>query len=165
MRPVKAFEHDDGARLNPHRAILPPLAKERAERAERLAFTGIDGGRGEPVDHGQLEIRHVLSGLKRQKRAVAVERHDIDAGQMVEEFPIDDDERLTPCNLDELRILVGLTGRGPSVRRLFEQCDDGPAEVFVHLAETTHDLLRQRDGDDLAPTPELRRSPAFPPLD
>lgn|SRR5450759_2096160 len=153
------LDYDDRTRMEAERAIVAPSRQLRAERFHRLPLARRERWILEPVDDGQLQIGHATARLQREKRPIAGEGNDADAGQALEDRAVHHDEGSAIGNRHELRVrLLLYRDRG---RPLLEELDDGPGEIRMHAPEAAYDLLGQGQGDDLPRPPELRRPAAL----
>ena len=66
--------------MKTQRPIVAPEPQLLAQCAQRLPLPRRDGRIGQAVDDGQFQVGHPAAGIEREERAIAVQRHDIDAG-------------------------------------------------------------------------------------
>ena len=138
-----------------------PGAQLLAQRLQRLPFTRIDRGIVEAVDDGELQVGHPSPGIERQERAIAVQGHDVDAAQMLDDGAVHHDQRSPVGNRHQfdVRLGVGLAAdaRAGDFSNSVTIAQPTSGSIF-RSPRTTSSGQRQRD--HLAGTSELRRPSA-----
>jgi hypothetical protein len=152
------LDHGDRPRVEPEPQIFTPGPQLQTKLLERLPFPDGDGGGGlpEPVDHGQLEIAHPASRTQREKRAVALERDDVDARQTSNDRGVDRDEEVPVRDGHQLEVQRRLECPGG---RPLEELHDGSRDVVVDLVQTPDDIAGKSHLHELCGTPEFLGPP------